>query len=254
MRDHIVKKLGSNEAITLHNRNQSLKHHFEPSLLADQNRLLPSFPTLHCYTSFSRYLVKRIRRDPRDLRAHVQRTIFFLAKGDAEALYGALIDLFLVLGNLGIEIRRNLLERSESLLTQEQHEFLSAHLEIGLQHNNSSANTAFSSLSKGQSGSSIIVRHKSSVGLSSANNPIVESSEYLQQNDWLTAMMILEDALRYDPGDSAVSRVLISLYRQQGAQEAFFRTYSELIGRRLALPDLWIETEKFFLETTDNQP
>jgi hypothetical protein len=59
-------------------------------------------------------------------------------------------------------------------------------------------------------------------------------------------MVMLEDALQHDPGDEAVCRELLSLYKKYDAQEAFYRTYTGLIGRCLAVPELWQDTEKLF--------
>jgi hypothetical protein len=64
-------------------------------------------------------------------------------------------------------------------------------------------------------------------------------------------MIILENALHHDPGDAEVCRKLLELYKQQNTREAFYRTYSTHIGRHLALPEVWSETEKFFLDSTD---
>jgi hypothetical protein len=248
MHEQIVRKITRKEVALDDSRKQFMNHPLELSLLPQQSQLLPTFPTMQWYNQYSKYLVKKVRRNPRDLRSHVQRTIFFLAKGDAEALYGALIDLFVILGNRGIEIRRNLLTRSKQLLEPQQYEFLTTHLEDGLDTNKPLPINMFSSLTKGQSGTSTIVRQKNSDA--SALNP-VEQAKQLRLKDWLTAMVILENALQHDPGDANVCRELLSLYKQQNTREAFYKTYTGLIGRCLALPQLWADTEQFFLDSAE---
>jgi hypothetical protein len=253
MYKQIVRKVTNQESTLQDSQNRSVNLHIEPSLLPQQRQILPCFSTLHSYNSFSKYLINKVRRNPRDLRAHVQRTFLLLAKGDIEALYGALIDLFIILGDRGIELRKNLVTRSKPILKNHQYEFLMAHMESGLDTNEPLPINTFSSLSKGQAGTSNIVRPKHSNFNASSTSPVELAKQQILQKDWFTAMVILENALQQDPGDVAVCRQLLDLYKQQNTRETFYRTYSTHIGRRLALPEAWRETEQFFLDSTDMQ-
>jgi hypothetical protein len=253
MYEQIVRKVTTQESTPEDPPPLPENLHIEPSLLPRQRRILPSFSTLRAYNSFSKYLIKKVRRNPRDLRAHVQRTFLLLAKGDIEALNGALIDLFIILGDRGIELRHNLLARSKPILKKQQYEFFVAHMESGLNTNAPLPINTFSSLSKGQAGTSSIVRRKHSNTSPSPTDPVDLANQQLLQKDWFTAMVILENALQYDPGDADVCNQLLNIYRQQNTREAFYRTYATHIGRRLALPEVWSETEKYFLNSTDKQ-
>ncbi|MEJ2620377.1 MAG: hypothetical protein P8163_08980 [Candidatus Thiodiazotropha sp.] len=251
MYEQIVRKDANQERAPEDSRHSSAQLHIEASLLPQQRQILPYFSTLRSYNSFSKYLTKKVRRNPRDLRSHVQRTFLLLAKGDIEALYGALIDLFIILGDRGIELRKNLVARSKPILTHQQYEFLMAHMESGLDTNEPLPLNTFSSLSKGQAGTSNIVRRKHSNNAPTTTAPVELAKQQLLQKDWFTAMMILENALQQDPGDADVCSQLLELYKQQNTREAFVKTYSTHIGRSLALPELWSETEQFFLNSTD---
>jgi hypothetical protein len=227
--------------------NQTVDHHIEPSLLPQPSQLLPSFLNTEWHSTFSQYLAKRVKRNPRDLRAHVQRTLLYLSRRDSEAIYAALIDLFLILGNRGSHIRNNLLRQAMPFLQKEHYRFLMTHMESGLDANEPLPPNTYSSLSIGHMGTTHIVNQKTTDSSHSGARPIEQAMERLRQHDWLTAMLILENALQHDPGDAAVCRKLLSLYKQQHAREAFFRTYTGLFGRCLALAELWRDTERFFL-------
>ncbi|MCU7829283.1 MAG: hypothetical protein KZQ85_09470 [Candidatus Thiodiazotropha sp. (ex Myrtea sp. 'scaly one' KF741663)] len=248
MDELIVRKIPGKGTTTDDPVNQIPDHAVEPSLLPQPSQLLPSFPVSGWQDTFSQYLIKRVRRNPRDLRAHVQRTLMYLSQRDPKALYAALIDLFLILGDRGREIRENLLRQARRQLTEEQYQFLMSRIETGLSTQEPLPPNTYSSLSKGLTGTTYIVRRQHSNSDISAATPLDQAREWLRQNDWLTAMFILENALNDDPGEEAVCRELLSLYRKQHARDAFYKTYTGLFGRHLALPELWRDTESFFLE------
>jgi hypothetical protein len=246
MLSKIVRKITNKGVTTDDSLNQEMNHFVEPSLLPQTSQLLPSFPILDWSNTFSQYLVKRVRRNPRDLRAHVQRTLLYLSKRDTDAIYAALIDLFLILGNRGSHIRNNLLRQAKPFLQIEQYHFLMTHMESGLDADKPLPLNTISSLSRGHSGTTHIVSRKTSDSRHSDSRPYEQAMERIRQKDWLTAMLILENALYHDPGDEAVCRELLTLYKQQHARDAFYRTYTAHFGRCLALPELWLETESFF--------
>ncbi|MEJ2610548.1 MAG: hypothetical protein P8179_10780 [Candidatus Thiodiazotropha sp.] len=249
MHEQIVKKITGKDEVDDNSLQQTLDHPIEASLLPQSSQLLPTFSVTEWSNSFSQYLAKRVRRNPRDLRAHVQRTLLHLSKQDSEAIYAALIDLFLILGNRGLHLRKNLLTQATPFLKKEQVEFLMRCMERGLDTDTPLPSNTFSSLSKGLSGTTHIVSLKTTAHSHPDTAPIEQAMERLHQNDWLTAMVILENALDHDPGDDAVCCELLFLYKQQHAQEAFYRTYTRLIGRSVALPDLWCDTERFFRDS-----
>ncbi|MCU7805218.1 MAG: hypothetical protein KZQ96_18670 [Candidatus Thiodiazotropha sp. (ex Lucinoma borealis)] len=249
MHEQIVRKLPDKDVTTGDSVYQTTDHVVEPSLLPQPSQLLPSFPVSDWSDAFSQYLIKRVRRNPRDLRAHVQRTLLYLSQRDSEAIYAALIDLFLILGSRGHEIRKNLLRQARSLLPEERYRFLKARMKTGLDTKERLPPNTFSSLSRGLSGTTNIVSRKGSDPNSSPVNPLDQAMERYRQNDWLTAMIILENALNDDPGDEAVCRELLSLYKKHHARDAFYKTFTGIFGRCFALPELWRDTERFFHES-----
>jgi hypothetical protein len=250
MHDQIVRKIYNRDLTADDSFNNIVNHCVEPCLLPQQSQLLPLFPVMEWNNTFSQFLVKRVRRNPRDLRAHVQRVLLYISKSDTDAVYAALIDLFLILGKNGSHIRKNLLNKAMLLLHEEQYKFLSARMESGLDSNEPLPPNTFSSLSKGHSGTTFIVKRKSTESDQSGRDPLQQAAVLIRQNDSLSAIIILEQALHHDPGNEFICRELLFLYRRQHAREPFFRTYTGLLGRCLAVPELWHETERYFLDST----
>ena len=79
-----------------------------------------------------RYLDQAVTANPHDLKAHLQRIHFHWQRRKPDAVFTALVDLFLILGTAGTAIRNRLVRNCEALLTSEQRVFLLEHLNDGL--------------------------------------------------------------------------------------------------------------------------
>jgi len=79
-----------------------------------------------------RSLDQAVAADPGNLSAHVQRIHFHWHMQEAEALFGALVDLFIVLKQNGLALRSRLLRSCEKVLDSKQQVFLLQHLDAGL--------------------------------------------------------------------------------------------------------------------------
>lgn len=79
-----------------------------------------------------RYLDQAVTANPRDLKTHVQRIHFHWQRRKRDAVFGALVDMFLILGPAGAAIRNRLLRHCGDLLSSEQRVFLLERLDSGL--------------------------------------------------------------------------------------------------------------------------
>lgn len=194
----------------------------EPNLLRDSKHVLPQFFDTGCQQHSPEHLAKRIARNPRDLRVHTQRVLAFHQRQRAEPCYASLVDLFAVLGERGIELRRNLLHKCRDTITLGQYDFLSSHIEKGLLDKDILTNMPIGSrLHNGAGGTQEIVKLKNA----------------------RPAQAQLEARVLNDPGDEDACRNLLVLYRENGDSASFVRIFSTLMGRRIAVPELWRETE-----------
>lgn len=210
----------------------------EASLLPASRRLLMTFPVKGLERPFIRHLEQRIHRNPRDLLAHVRRLVLMRSIDDCDGVYGALIDLFLVLGYRGLPLRRRLLSLVRDKLSAEQTAFLHAHLEDGVRPADVSASTTRSCLSPHVTGSTALVTGPDPAS-GSREDLVAIARSSLAKGDDEAAQGLLEGALEIDPGSEEVCMELLSLYKRKRLQKAFKRTYASVLGRQLARPDLW---------------
>ena len=218
----------------------------EPSLFPEPRGLVPRGPGTPSQLLYLRHLERRIQRNPRDLHAHVRRTLIYRTLGDRDAGFGALIDLFLILGPRGLQLRENLLLRWEGKFPEARYRFLRARLKSGLQASEPLPRGVSSVLARGITGVTNIVEVSEDAS-STFEDPVQRAQERMAKGDRAAAQAILEAAFREDPGREDVCRELIGLYRRENLPESFFTTYVEGLSRRLAVPHLWEDTERSFL-------
>mgnify|MGYP006929323918 CR=1 FL=1 len=65
------------------------------------------------------HFTRLVASEPNNLRSHVQRVYLSILCHDAAELPGALSDLFLILGNKGLPLRKRLIEQAAPLLRQD---------------------------------------------------------------------------------------------------------------------------------------
>ncbi|RME35889.1 MAG: hypothetical protein D6786_00690, partial [Gammaproteobacteria bacterium] len=92
----------------------------EPAFALSGGRLSSRVPRSRLRT-FADYHAYRILRHPADLSAHVARILLLARAEEKSALYGALLDLFRVLGDKGLDLKRDLLRRCLPLLDEAAH-------------------------------------------------------------------------------------------------------------------------------------
>lgn len=105
-----------------------------------------------------RWLAMRVARQPCDLRAHAQRVRLLAEVGEGARLFGALVDLFLVLGDKGRELRTALLATARPALDPDDHAWLRSHLVAGLPRETGLPFALGSVVAHGAYGSGALVR------------------------------------------------------------------------------------------------
>jgi hypothetical protein len=101
---------------------------FEPAFLdVEPGRLRP--PVLPgCGPRELAHLGHRICRTPRDLATHTRRVLLAHALRDPDETFAALADLFAALGDVGVALRRTLVQRTGGILSPDQRRALDAML------------------------------------------------------------------------------------------------------------------------------
>lgn len=200
-------------------------------------RLGDRFDTLNA----RRYLTSRVARDHLDLRAHLQRIYLVLDDDTREdLLFGALLDLFLALGDKGRELREATLELARPRLDSDDHAFLAAHLDRGLQRLDVLPIASGSILDHALFGNSHLVERQRAELLMDADTVDI-AIMHLEHGDVDAARTLLEEALVKDPSQSAVETELLEIYRRTRDEAGFLSMRKQLQAKGATLSADWNE-------------
>ena len=214
------------------------------SMLPPTRRLLRDFPVPGLEKPYLRHLEQRIVRNPRDLLSHVRRVYLASALNDSAAIAGALTDLYLVLGRAGRRLRRRLLSLVADQLGVDHLRFFESHLDCGLDETEATSDIPESRLSKRLLGTTSIVSRASDAD--EFRDPVRLALDSISKGHDDLAQAVLEGALETDPGNTPVSEALLALYAGRAMRDDFRKTYTALLGRRLACRDRWDEVAQRF--------
>lgn len=218
----------------------------EVSLLPPTTALVRAFPVAGLDASYLRHLDQRIVRHPRELVSHVRRILLLRELERADSLAGALLDLFIVLGNRGRALRSRLLHMIESRITPEEREFFRAHLDDGVSPTEAMPLLPQSRLSRQVVGTTRIV------ATGNSKNAFEVAKAALASGRTEDARELLEGLLELDPGSPEVCSALLDLYEQRDDRDGFFRTYTRFLGRQLGEPQRWRRLASVFQEAGDS--
>jgi hypothetical protein len=154
-------------------------------------------------------------REPENLLNHVRRIYLHLTLHQADELYGAMLDLHLVLGNKGSNLRSRLLRDARKLLPRERYDIFLKHYKQGLQRNQSLPPSRHSVSGNFFSGKMMLVKQitKSTEQTSQVRiDPILQAREELNYGDVATAQRILEDAILWAPEQVELHLELLEIY------------------------------------------
>ncbi len=216
----------------------------ETAFLPQEQTLLPEIRDEQLGRALLEHMERRITRNPRDLRVHVQRILMLHRAADAVACFDAMTDLFIILGPRGLALRANLLGQVEDLLSHTQVEFLHAHLKTGLDATTALPESTASLLTHGVSGKTSLFCNESPVG--TPDELVERALTCITHGDDTQAQRYLEQVLEDDPGHAVAVLELLTLYQRNGLQDAFRATWTRLSSRKLALPELWASLDRRF--------
>ena len=193
------------------------------------------------------YLDHAVTRTQNDLRSHVQRIFLHVDRKDADAVYGALLDLFLILKERGRPLRERMLKVSRSSLAEERHRFLEQHLKTGIRASDPIPPSRSSLFSKGLSGSNSLVIKLETRG-NSQQNPLDEARDYLEYGQVDEARQVLEAAILRDPRHPSLHHDLLEIYRHTKAKDAFLAMRRRIDPDTNPTADAWQELAALFAE------
>ncbi|HHL45012.1 MAG TPA: hypothetical protein ENJ24_00425 [Gammaproteobacteria bacterium] len=240
-----MKKTG----ITISTKNQPTEKEISP------DQLEPAFYLSECRSlqidteklgdKAANYLTHGVARTPANLIAQIQRVNIYLAQRDAEGVYGALLDLFIALGDKGLLIRRRMLLRAKPLLSEEQLQALALRLDTGVSATDPMPPSTHSVLSKGLTGiRQLVVRIDDAKA--DKRDPLEDAIEYLEYSQIDKAREVLERALLEDPSRMDLHSNLLAIYRASNDLGNFTTMRNRLDKLKNPVPDEWKQLAKHF--------
>lgn len=205
-----------------------------------------------------------VLRDPADLRAHVQRIALHIRIQDQSGLYGALVDLFIALGEKGLSIRKRMLTQAKPHLTKKHFLILNSLLERGIRDTDQVTDSDSTVLAKGYIGKNNFVVDDTAFvknitkakpepswqktcteqSRSNPHDPRQEASDCLMYGQVDEARKILEQAVLAEPWREDLQKDLLEIYWAtrdiKGCQAMYGRLADEFIPEHHA----WIQTVK----------
>lgn len=218
-------------------REASFQVRFEPGFIQSQGWLVapPVVPNQRLVD----YLAHCVSKHPQDLRAHVQRIMLCLRLQLPELLYGAVLDLFIALGDKGYPIRQRLLEQSASCLTEHHQAFLHARLLSGIGGRDVVPPSRFSRLTEGVTGRLDFIGLTSEPPLSLSAGVMAQARDLLDSGMITDARELLESALLESPADLQISQELLIIYRHTRDAVSLAAMMRRLEGLPLAARAEW---------------
>ena len=218
----------------------------EASLLPENKGLLLKFSAPVWNATYAEYLQRRIERNPRDLRSHTQRVFMQFARGDALATFGALADLFIVLGKLGYDLRYSMLQHVAEKLQAEHFQFLKQRLKMGLRSDEQLPGGSYSRLSQGGIENYPLVRQVGIPSQQDAESWLSLAQQCVNVGSIEQACRLLEQLVEADPGNQDACVELLALYREHQLASDFQASYYRFSGRSLAVSESWQALDKHF--------
>jgi GNAT superfamily N-acetyltransferase len=184
-----------------------------------------------------RHFSMQVARDPLDIEAHARRVLLASRPPLTDRAFGALVDLFLALGDRGRGLRRQLLEQALPWLDPDDAHFLRSHLDTSLPRGAQLPTQRWSVLDTAVLGS------LNMVGLQrrevAQETPFQQAMSLLEYGDLSGARGMLEVALLEEPGHEEVCRELLAIYQHSRDDTGKAEMADKLVARHGALPSGW---------------
>lgn len=186
------------------------------------------------------YLSRQVARKPEDLRSHLQRINLCLQQRDREGTYGALLDLFIVLGPKGLPLRRRIFRSTLRLLNKEQYRAFLQHMDAGVHATAVMPSARCSMLSKGLTGTSHLVINEVTEE-DFQRDPLIEAREHLEYGQVEEARELLEEAVLMEPWRTDLQSDLLEIYRHTRDRKNFDAMRERLEAANIPVSDAWLD-------------
>jgi len=220
-------------------------NHVEPVFYSslNKNKKLPVYlDSVHVFNFFEYALKKK----PNDLSCHIQRIEFSISEKNTNELYSALCDLFIVLGPLGLPLRKRLFSCCKKYLTQYHIKLLSSYLGDQFLTNNMALlpdSCFFKKLPFDvvEFGVHLIPESKGD------EDVLYIAESYIENSQFETALEYMLNKLERDPENVELTKKLLSTFKALDYKKEFQNAYDRF-SKNSATSEYWHEMNQYFLK------
>jgi tetratricopeptide (TPR) repeat protein len=219
---------------------------------SDRNVLTPD--SHNQVKEFKTYLAHAIKKEPMRLWLHIKRIRLHAQTADP-AILGALCDLFLVLGDKGLALRRRMLTLAKPLLSTIHYQILQQQLKVnGCATSPLHTLCAGAVLSEGIAGTTQLIS-KQVYKIEVIEDPLEAARELLECGQTSLAQKMLEWALLNNPERLELHLALLNLYQHTRDREQAECFWQKLRGLSNSAAAEWLRLLKQLEEAeTPNAP
>ena len=193
------------------------------------------------------FFVSRSARTPTDLRNHVQRINHEIRRKNPDGVYGAILDLFIILKDRGHPLRARMLKNARHLLKHEWFEQLSQRLDKGLTELDAMPLSHSSILSKGYAKSLKLVEKIDAEPVHHWD-ALQEARSHLEYDQVDQARCVLEAAVLKGSIRLDIHEDLLEIYKHTRDRSNFLKIQQQLTTKDYSLLRLWHRLAAFFGE------
>jgi hypothetical protein len=190
-------------------------------------------------------LVFKVSKAPKNLQAHLERIYYCFQEHLDEQLFGALLDLLIVLNNTGLALAKRMIAGSKARLTEIQVATLTDLLETKDPKAKLLTDNRYSIYSKGLQSAQVLVQ-LSDNDIEQEQDPLILARDFVEFSQLDSAIQVLEKAILIHPERIELHEELLSLYRSTRNQASFNLTYQAFLLKKLILPIEWQQLDDFF--------
>ena len=193
----------------------------------------------------AQYIDYQVVRRPQVLSNHVKRILLYVDLADAGRLYGALIDLFIVLDGRGENLRQRMLQASISVLDEARFNALGVCkgrielLDAKIRESKASL------LNPGLIGTRVLLHSSNEQPEADAQrDPLIEAREFIEYSQIELARSVLQKAILSDPARKELQDDLLEIFRSTDDKEGFDKFHRKLDALKNPHVNLWREFSK----------
>jgi hypothetical protein len=195
---------------------------------------------------WSNHLAYRSAREPENLLNHVRRVYLHLETRQTEELYGAMLDLFLVLGDRGEALRKGLLKKAKARLPNDTFEMFVKNLKQGLHKNHPYPTCQYSVLGNFfEGGISLFDETDTTEEVAQSADPLELAQEELTFGDISIAQEILEKAILSSPERMGLHFGLLEIYKHTRSLSDLLKMQEKLGDHINIAQSTWKKTRQY---------